>query len=362
MYLPQYHCIPENDKFWGEGFTDWVTVKKARPLYKGHVQPRSPKNGYYYDLSNNNDVVWQVNLAKEHGVDGFGVYHYWFNNDTNILTTPAEIIRDDERIDIPYFLAWDNANWKRSWSNVDGNAWAPIAENANRKKGEPQILIPYILGEEPDWTNHYNYLREHFRCPQYIKIDNKPVFVILQYDENIAKMSKHWNELAKKDGYDGVCIIYKEDYKGRIPHSEYRFCYEPVHSGWWANIPIWKRALNKIRRKIGIKDNMGRYNYDKIWKGILENARTSDIKTITGAFVTYDDTPRRGNRGKVVIGSTPQKFEKYLSELIELSCKKEIPYIFLTAWNEWGEGAYLEPDEQNDDAYLKALKNAKLHD
>ena len=128
MYLPQYHSIQENDKFWGKGFTDWVTVKNAKPLFAGHRQPRIPLNNNYYDLSIEQNVIWQSKLARAHGIYGFGVYHYWFNNETNILTRPVEIIRDCNDVDINYFLAWDNANWKRSWSNVEGYDWSPLQD------------------------------------------------------------------------------------------------------------------------------------------------------------------------------------------------------------------------------------------
>ena len=144
-YLPQYHCIPENNVFWGEGFTDWVTVKKARPLFKGHQQPKTPLNNNYYDLSIKENVTWQAKLAKDYGIYGFGIYHYWFNNEKNLLTKPLEIIYNNKEIDIHYFMAWDNANWKRSWSAIEGNSWAPIADNDQKTSKESGILIPYIL-------------------------------------------------------------------------------------------------------------------------------------------------------------------------------------------------------------------------
>src|SRR5574344_1717654 len=112
MYLPQYHCIPENDEFWGKGFTDWETVKSAKSLYKNHYQPRILLNNKYYDLSKSEIVKWQAKLAHDNGIYGFGVYHYWFNNDKNLLTAPAEILPDN--CDIKYFFSWDNTNWKRS--------------------------------------------------------------------------------------------------------------------------------------------------------------------------------------------------------------------------------------------------------
>jgi hypothetical protein len=182
----------------GKGFTDWVTVKKAQPLFKGHQQPRIPLNNNYYDLSIKENVKWQAKLAKEYGIFGFGIYHYWFNNEKNLLTKPLDIIYANKEIDIHYYLAWDNASWKRSWSAVDGNAWAPIADNQDHSK-ESGILIPYIVGNESDWTNHYNHLRPYFKDVRYIKVNNKPMFTILQYDENIEKMCCHWNSMAQKD-------------------------------------------------------------------------------------------------------------------------------------------------------------------
>ena len=159
FYLPQYHQIPENDRFWGEGFTDWVTVKKAMPLFDGHEQPRIPLGDNYYDLSQTASVAWQAKLAKENGISGFGIYHYWFNDDKNILTRPAEIILENKDISIEYFFTWDNGNWIRSWSNLAGNDWSPLFEDlSNTQKEEVNskgILIPYVLGNESSWRKHF---------------------------------------------------------------------------------------------------------------------------------------------------------------------------------------------------------------
>lgn len=371
MYLPQYHCIPENDKFWGKGFTDWVTVKKANPLFKGHRQPRVPLNCNYYDLSKKENVAWQAKLAKEAGIYGFGVYHYWFNNDTNILTKPAELMRDNNDIDINYFLAWDNGNWKRSWSNVSGNAWSPLADVDKQHKG-PEILIPYILGKEKDWENHYNYLRTHFLKSKYIKKDNKPIFIIFNYSNEIAEMNKYWDELAKKDGFDGVYIIYRNLYSGGfknksiIPSSLYIFNYEPSHNGWFTT-NLAQRIVRKSKKILGVGQNQQStyftYNYDKIWMDILTKAENENNRPniYHGAFVEYDDSPRRGNRGgRIVLGATPEKFASYVKRIMDISQKQGKEFVFLTAWNEWGEGAYLEPDTVTGNAYLDALKKVLL--
>lgn len=355
MYLPQYHRIPENDEFWGKGFTDWVTVKKAKPLFQGHKQPRIPLDENYYDLSQKDSVVWQCQLARKYGIYGFGIYHYWFNNEKNLLTKPAEIIRDNKDIDINYFFTWDNCNWKRSWSNVHGNDWSPVQDKMQDKKG-PAILIPYILGKEPDWTNHYNALRSYFSDSRYIKIHNKPVFSIINYNEEIARMCSYWDDLAKEDGFDGVFFIFKNG--PRVPKHLYRYSYEPHHIAW-GSFNLLPRAKGFIKRRLHIKDKLKIFDSNKIWIKLLKYAeKCREENLFYGAFIGYDDTPRRGKRGKIVNGSTPQGIEGYLRRLLKISTEQNKEFVFFTAWNEWGEGAYLEPDNKSGFSYLEAIKKA----
>lgn len=361
MYLPQFHCIPENDEFWGKGFTDWVTVKKSKPLFKGHYQPRVPLNKNYYDLSLVENVEWQAKIAHEYGVYGFGVYHYWFNNEKNLLTKPAEILRDSKNIKIKYFLVWDNCNWKRSWSNVEGNDWAPLADNPVEVDKGVKVLIPYILGREADWENHYKYLRTHFLSPNYEKKDNKPLFSIFWYSQEINEMCSYMNELAKNDGFDGIEVIYKfRPFKG-IPASATIYYYQPHYSGW-EDVSFVTRVCKKILRSLHVKLDHGvkKYDFDIIWANIIKFAKThQQPNVINGAFVGYDDSPRRGAvNAKIVENATPEKFSSYLKNLILINEKQGKEYIFLTAWNEWGEGAYLEPDTKFGMNFLYALKNA----
>lgn len=359
MYLPQYHCIPENDEFWGKGFTDWVTVKNAKPLYEGHKQPRVPLNENYYDLSKDENVEWQAKLAHDNGIYGFGVYHYWFNNDKNLLTRPAEILRDSKNGFVKYFFVWDNCLWKRSWSNVDGNDWAPLADNPSDKKKGVKILIPYILGREPDWENHYNYCRMHFLSSNYEKKDNKPVFCINGYSKEIGEMCAYWNSLAKKDGFDGIFFIFKyAPFKG-IPKNAYCYKYQPHWSGW-DNLPFVKRVYRKLLKfiNVDIRKPITFVDYDTTWHKLLKDAAKHEEKTMFhGAFVGYDDSPRRGALKSIIMrGQNPQKFKTYFKRLLDISDIQNKEYIFFTAWNEWGEGAYLEPDSETKMAYLNAVK------
>lgn len=354
-YLPQFHRIPENDEFWGEGYTDWISVKKAKPLFRGHQQPRVPLNNNYYDLSIKENIAWQAQLAKEYGIYGFGIYHYWFNNEKNLLTKPVDIIYNNKDIDIHFFLSWDNANWKRSWSAVDGNDWAPIVDNNRERRNNPEILIPYILGDEDDWENHFNHILHLFKDERYIKVDNKPIFVILQYDKDIKKMCQHWNKLALEHGFNGMVFIFKNKRWFEWDKNDVRFNYEPHYDGW-LNPTMWERRVEKLKKTLHFPVSTAIYDYDTIWKKILKNAEEASQKELFGAFVNYDDSPRRSIKGIIVKGASPDKFKNYLSRLIDISEKQGKEFIFITAWNEWGEGAYLEPDEINNYKYLNAIK------
>lgn len=158
--LPAYHRIPENDEWWGEGFTEWDNVKRAKPLYDGHVQPMVPYNGYYYDLSKKEDVVHQAELAKEYGLYGFVYYHYWFNGKL-LLEKPVEIYRDSKEVDFNYCLCWANEQWARTWDGKPG-----------------QVLMPQTFGGQEDWENHLQYFLTFFNDSRYIKRENKPMLFV----------------------------------------------------------------------------------------------------------------------------------------------------------------------------------------
>ena len=203
MYLPQYHEIQENNKFWGKGYTDWVGVKNAKPLYPSHNQPKVPLDENYYDLSKEDSIIWQAKIASESGITGFGIYHYWFNDSTNLLTKPAEILLKNKDINISFFFAWDNISWKRTWSSIKGNDWSPIVDD-KKDKNENPLLIEYNLGNEDNWKCHFEFLKPFFLDERYEKHNNKPIFVIYHYEDRILDMAKYWDSLAKEIGFDGI--------------------------------------------------------------------------------------------------------------------------------------------------------------
>ena len=158
--LPQFHTIPENDEWWGEGFTEWTNVRKAQPLFPGHLQPRVPANGRYYNLLDPATMDWQAQLAKTHGLDGFCYYHYWFNG-KRLLDKPLDLLLERGKPDFPFCLAWANEPWTRAWAG-----------------GDREVLMPQEYGGESDWRRHFDCLLRFFRDPRYIRVDGKPMLLL----------------------------------------------------------------------------------------------------------------------------------------------------------------------------------------
>ena len=343
FYLPQFHSVPENDRWWGEGYTEWTAVKRAEPLFHGHYQPHRPLNDNYYNLLDKKTMKWQADLMKEYGIDGLCIYHYWFKDGKKILEKPVENLLRWKDIEIPYCFCWANESWVRTWSNVrDGNAWGDKFETHD-EQNDNGILLQQSYGFEKEWKEHFDYLIPFFSDDRYLKIDNKPVFVIYKPSKIpcFCQMRDYWNELAQEQGYMGVSFILSV---GR---------YENVGKGplFLQRSPGDFDYLEEIDES-GVKF----FSYDRTWERLLGAYDESCFYT---GFVSYDDTPRKGKYGSVFVGSSPQKFEYYLKNMLKKSEQENKELVFLNAWNEWGEGMYLEPDEENGYKMLMAVKNAK---
>lgn len=369
FYLPQFHNIPENDEWWGDGFTEWVNVKKAKPLYAGHVQPKEPLDDNYYDLTDDKVKVWQSQLAKKYGVYGFCYYHYWFNGKL-LLEKPMEQMLANPEVDTPFCICWANEAWTKAWVN------------------STQTLIPQKYGEKKEWKDHFDYMLKFFKDDRYIKCDGKPLLVIYKPEliECGNEMIDYFQKLAKEAGFPGICMAYQHGnmdfYSENKDDSRYdldiefqpiyaRYDYDKDHakSGLKVKLkPIYNKMSIWLGKKLGREINLRwktkgsdvvrKYDYDKIWECIL-NKKVVDKKRVPGAFAMWDNTPRHGQNGHVYMGATPEKFEAYLKRLIK---KTKTEYnkdmIFVYAWNEWAEGGYLEPDKENGYGYLEAIHNA----
>lgn len=349
FYLPQYHVIEENNKWWGDGFTEWVNVKRAKPLFKGHYQPRVPLNKNYYDLLDNKTMEWQADIAKKYGVDGFCFYHYWFGGH-KLLEKPAELLLNNKNINLNYCFSWANEPWTRSW---DGST--------------KDVLMSQIYGDKADWLSHFNYLKPFFEDERYIKYNGKPIFLLYRSAsfERCSEWMMYWRELAKDTLFKDIHFVstltsFEKD-KRNLDFDAY-LNFEPMctfehYMGIFH--PLKRKVLGRIKKIInkefGLNFVEQKLSYDSLWEKILRKEFNEHI--YSGAFVDWDNTPRKSTRGLVISGGNPDKFKNYFSKLYEKSKQSNVPFVFINAWNEWAEGTYLEPDERYGFSYLEAIKS-----
>lgn len=347
MYLPQFHRVKENDEWWGEGYTDWISAKNAVPIFDGHYQPHIPLNRYYYDLTQKEALTWQASLMKKYGIDAQCIYHYWFNDGKQILEKPVENLLRWTDIDMPFCLCWANQSWVNSWSAIRGaNVWCDAREQVKKDSSDNGILLEQKYGDQEEWIKHFSYLNSFFKDPRYLKLDNKPVFVIYQAQDIdvLEEMVNCWNVLAVKEGFDGVYFI-------GVGNKDERTVNAVLYPGPQT---AFSRMLESAEYKQGVRV----LDYSDVWENILQHAALEE-NALAGAFVGYDDTPRRGKKGCSVIQSSPQLFERYLGKLLAINELHNQPFTFINAWNEWGEGMHLEPDEKYKMAYLEAVRRSR---
>lgn len=339
FYLPQYHEILENNEWWGKGFTEWTNVRKAKPLFKGHYQPKIPMNNNYYSLDSIKTMKWQTNLAKKYGIDGFCFYHYWFNGKL-LLEKPLENYLNNKDIDFSYCFSWANEPWTRSW---DG-------ENK-------EILINQEYAGKNDIINHWKYVLKFFKDDRYIKLENKPVFFIYRANSitYLEEMIDIWNNNAKEEGFDGVYFIetltgfQQEKYSSNTQATVYM---EPMYVIGKKNkflklLTAWKDFIHLNRRE----------NYSKTWNRIFKLEKLSKMEN-AGAFIDWDNSARKKTKNLVLVKSSPKIFEQKFEEQYKRGIKAECNFLVINAWNEWAEGTYLEPDVKYGYSYLECIKNA----
>lgn len=368
-YLPQFHTIPENDEWWGKGFTEWTNMKAAKPLFEGHYQPRVPLNGDYYDLSDASVMKRQAEMAKSHGLFGFCFYHYWFGGKL-LLEKPVENYFRRKDIDFPFCISWANEHWTNQWVS-----------------SQRKVLIEQTYGGKKEWKEHFDYLLPFMKDARYITCDGKPILVIYRPDiiDCRKEMLHYWNQLAREQGLPGICFISQraESILDNINIDLSMFDYVSSYQPSLALTRIWNskntlKDLHKLKRRAAIflekhfkidansiqlhqkTSGVKKYDYDAVWSQVLNNCDITSNQIPCG-FTGWDNTPRRKEQGYIIDGSSPDKFENYMEKLI-IKSKKDYPtdLLFLFAWNEWAEGGYLEPDERYKYAYLEALKNALM--
>lgn len=359
FYLPQFHETEENNTWWGKGFTEWNNMQKATPLIENQYQPRIPLNNNYYDLSKKENLIWQTKLAKKYNIDGFCCYHYWFNGKL-LLNKPMETYLDTKECDLPFCFCWANETWTNAWSTG--------------KSSERKVLIKQEYGGIEEWEKHFKYLLKFFNDSRYMKIDNKPILVIYkpQQIDNLNNRLDYYNKRAQDEGFNGIVFMaqhvsFYDNKKVDKSRISYQIEYQPNFAFYDSKTKFQKLKEKFVDSIKGfVKKHLKSYksisnptlkidSYENVWKKILE--RKPENNMIPGAFVDWDNTPRYGNRGKVLLNSSPANFEKYFKMQYKRAIEEyKSDYLFIFAWNEWSEGGYLEPDEKYKYGYLETIK------
>ncbi len=351
MYLPQFHEIPENDQWWGKGYTEWTAVKNAEKLFDGHNQPREPLNDNYYNLLDKSVMEQQSNMAKKYGLDGFCFYHYYFKNGKKILEKPAENLLAWKDLDMHFCFCWANETWARTWSKLKGsNAWSDKYEQSVIEEKNNGILLEQEYDREEAWKEHFEYLLPFFKDQRYIKHNGAPVFLIYKPNDIIclADMMYYWKARASENGINDIYVIGMNTVK-KLNGLDAILLNGPLM--------YWSLGYGKIKQHR--KCNIANYQYEEVWQKAIEVEPIPEHRTYFGAFTDFDDTPRRGTKGTFLNGTSVELFEKYLYLLMEKNLLEGNEYIFINAFNEWGEGMYLEPDKKNGYKYLESLQKVK---
>ncbi len=366
IVLPQFHPVPENNQWWGEGFTEWTNVVKGKPLFKGHYQPHLPKNLGYYDLRLAETREAQAALAKKYGIYGFCYYHYWFNG-RRILETPVDAILESGTPDFPFMLCWANENWTRNW---DG--------------GFNEVLVEQKHFIE-DFVAHAHHLVKYFQDKRYIRINNKPVFAIYKdlLIEDIDVCINAFRDTLKGYGLEVFLCRFEHDLGTT---SDFTKAYSIFDAGiefqpFTRHFSILKSLSSASLKKYLTISNYYRWikktaripinpkNIIIQYKDLVNHDLAYDFQTgfpiFPGVCPGWDNSVRRQNGGALIINdSTPELFESWVFKKIKKTHWDLLPerFIFVNAWNEWAEGNHLEPCECWGVEYLNAIKKALNYD
>lgn len=347
FYLPQFHPIPENDEWWGKGFTEWRHVVKAKPLFPGHYQPHLPTDLGFYDLRFPETREAQADLAREYGIYGFCYYHYWFNG-RRLLEYPFSEVLSSGKPDFPFCLCWANENWTRRW---DG--------------GDEEILMKQVYSEEDD-RQHIRWLINAFRDKRYIRINGKPVFLVYAANKipDLLKTTSLWREEARKEGIGDIFLCRVESFPDErgVP-AQIGFDDAVEFQPEWGNLGrprkqgrLWQLAM-KLNLLTRAYTDISVYDYSAIVERMLQKP-TPPYKRFPCLTPSWDNSPRRKTNAVIFANSRPALYEKWLRGIIEKYSlgNSEENIVFINAWNEWGEGNHLEPCLRWGRAYLEATQ------
>lgn len=349
FYLPQYHQIPENDAWWGNGFTEWTNVRKAFPLFPGHLQPRVPGVLGYYNLLSEETRAAQADLAAQHGLAGFCYWHYWFGG-KRLLEKPFNEVLRSGQPRLPFCLGWANESWTGVWHGAPN-----------------KILMAQTYPGVQDEERHFQAVAEAFFDDRYLTVDGKPIFYIYKPQQipDPQRFVEHWQNLAIKAGLKGIYFIGEDVYIDESP-------WNPTSDGFDAVVPntpgvgflrLAKRRtprhlLSLAYRKFVKRPYVFEYR-DFIRACSVEEPQDSSYDFFPSVLPNWDNSPRSGVNAKVLVNSTPELFRQHLRQAVAQVANRpeDKRIVFFKSWNEWAEGNFLEPDEIFGTDYLQVCRD-----
>jgi len=342
FYLPQFHPIPENDAWWGKGFTEWTNVAKAKPLFPGHQQPHLPSDLGFYDLRVPETRIAQAELARQYRINGFIYWHYWFGHGKQLLERPFNEVLSDGKPDFPFCLAWANHSWRGKWHGLKDN-----------------MLFEQRYPGTEDHLAHFQHLLPAFHDSRYLKIDHKPVFTIYSPEDipDIRQFLDLWNKLAISNGFNGMHFIaIHNTISTEMDLFDGHTVHQPVNY-----LSQYERTLFRRLKGFIMRHSLGSYPFVVNYKDIISGYHFDDFHKdsfIPTILPNWDTTPRLNTKGWVFHKSTPQLFKNHLDKAMKFvqEQRNDHKMIFIKSWNEWAEGNYLEPDLEWGTSYLEAVK------
>lgn len=350
IYLPQFHPIPENDKAWGKGFTEWNNVVKARPRFDGHYQPHLPTDLGFYDLRVDEVRVAQAQMAKASGIYGFCYYHYWFSG-KRLLNRPLDDMIATKAPDFPFMLCWANENWTRRWNGMD-----------------QEVIIAQEY-ELQDHVNHIRFLCDTFFCDdRYIKVDGKPVFVVYRTEliPEVRRVVDLWRKEARERGFPDLYLIAVESVREAVDPATIGFDACMDFQPNWRRLPprIKPSIVSRVAGSFGFSDTRAYtgnkiYDYNRlVAKSLSQNPVF--YKRYSCVVPMWDNSARRAEKAAIFINSTPETYGHWLYRAVSgfVPYSTDENFVFINAWNEWAEGNHLEPCQKWGNSYLEATKSA----
>jgi hypothetical protein len=338
FYLPQFHPIPENDLWWGPGFTEWTNVASARPLYPGHYQPRIPGELGFYDLRLPETREAQATLAAEYGVSAFCYWHYWFGGGRRLLERPFDEVLRTGRPDFAFCLGWANQTWSGIWHGAPN-----------------RVLIEQTYpgdGDTHDYRAHFENVLPALFDDRYVRVEGRPLFLVYKPNDlpEPQRFLDLWREWAAAEGLPGIFFVGRTETPRRSSAADFdAFTLEQVPSRSIARSDV----LRRLARKLGVPPVRSYRRFTEAMP--LEISGAPSFPTVLPGF---DNTPRSGADGVVLHGADPAVFEAAVARAashVSSTQPEGRRIIFLKSWNEWAEGNYLEPDRRYGRAYLEAL-------